>query len=74
LLVGAEWYVSDERYDVGQTYMAGYGLFNLTASYDITRNFQVQVRWNNVFDKHYTLAEGYATPGSNAFVNLSWRM
>lgn len=74
LLVGAEWYVSDERYDVGQTYMAGYGLFNLTAAYDITRNLQVQVRWNNVFDKQYTLAEGYATPGSNAFVNLSWRM
>lgn len=74
LLVGAEWYLSDERYDVGQTRLAGYGLVNLTASYDITRNFQVQVRWNNVFGKEYTLAEGYATPGSNAFVNLSWRM
>ena len=44
------------------------------ASYDLTRNLQMQVRWNNVFDKEYTLAKGYNTPGSNAFVNLTWRM
>lgn len=73
-LVGAEWYATEERYDVGNTKLAGYGLFNLTASYDVTRNVQVQLRWNNVFDKDYTLVEGYRTPGSNAFVNLAWRM
>ncbi|PNM46793.1 TonB-dependent receptor domain-containing protein [Bordetella parapertussis] len=77
LLVGAEWYASDERYDYGfpeEKRLGGYGLVNLTAAYDLSRNMQVQVRWNNVLGQRYTLADGYNTAGSNAFVNLSWRM
>ncbi|MFC4279015.1 TonB-dependent receptor plug domain-containing protein [Achromobacter aloeverae] len=74
-LLGGEVYLTDERRDAttGST-LGGYGLFNLLASYDVTRNVQVSVRWNNVFDKQYTLVDGYRTPGSNAFVNLRWRM
>jgi vitamin B12 transporter len=34
----------------------------------------VQVRWNYVLDKEYVLVDGYNTPGSNVFVNLSWKM
>ncbi|SUV86375.1 outer membrane protein [Bordetella pertussis] len=77
LLVGAEWYASDERYDYGfpeEKRLGGYGLVNLTAAYDLSRNMQVQVRWNNVLGQRYTLADGYNTAGSNAFVNPSWRM
>ncbi|ARP88057.1 TonB-dependent receptor domain-containing protein [Bordetella genomosp. 9] len=74
LLLGAEWYVSGDRIDSSGDRLGGYGLFNLLAAYDVTRNVQVQVRWNNVFDKEYTLVKGYNTPGSNAFVNLTWRM
>lgn len=74
-LLGAEWYGTQDRIDANtHTRLGGYGLFNLMASYDITRNLQVQVRWNNVLDKDYTLVQGYNTPGSNAFVNLTWRM
>lgn len=74
-LLGGEWYATEDRTDaLTGNRLAGYGLFNLLASYDITRNLQVQLRWNNVFDKDYTLVEGYNTPGSNAFVNLTWRM
>lgn len=83
--VGAEWVLSGKRSDtsynasIGQfganetTRLGGYSLLNLTASYDITRQAQVQVRWNNVMDKDYELARGYATPGSNVFVNLVYR-
>jgi vitamin B12 transporter len=75
LLLGAEWYASGDRIDaLTGDRLGGYTLFNLLASYDLTRNLQVSVRWNNVFDKEYTLVQGYNTPGSNAFVNLSWRM
>lgn len=53
--------------------LGGYSLVNLMASYDINHSTQVQVRWNNAFNKHYELAGGYATPGSTVFVNLSYR-
>jgi len=32
------------------------------------------VRWNNILDKDYTNAYGYNMPGSNVFVNVSFRM
>jgi vitamin B12 transporter len=74
-LLGGEWYATEDRTDaITGDRLGGYGLFNLLASYDITRNVQVSLRWNNVFDKNYTLVQGYNTPGSNAFVNVSWRM
>ncbi|OZI62623.1 TonB-dependent receptor domain-containing protein [Bordetella genomosp. 11] len=74
LLLGAEMYASGNRLDGSGVRLGGYTLYNLVASYDLTRSLQMQVRWNNVFDKEYTLANGYNTPGSNAFVNLTWRM
>jgi vitamin B12 transporter len=75
LLLGAEYYLSSQRPDAltGDT-LGGYGLVNLLASYDLTKQLQVQVRWNNVFNKDYTLVQGYRPPGSNAFVNLRWSM
>jgi vitamin B12 transporter len=54
--------------------LGGYGLLNLYGSYPITSSADIQVRWNNVLGKTYTLVEGYNTPGSNVFVNVAWRM
>ena len=83
--VGVEWLASGSRTDTSYnvslgafganetTHLGGYSLVNLTASYDITRQTQVQVRWNNITNKDYELARGYATPGSNVFVNLTYR-
>lgn len=74
--LGAEYQFVGKRYDdvANERRMGGYSLFNLTAAYDFTKNVGVQVRWNNVFDKDYTTVYGYSTPGSNIFVNLSFRM
>ena len=71
----AEWYASSERIDsmTGGT-LGGYSLLNFVGSYPIYSNAEVQVRWNNVLNKQYTLVEGYNTMGSNVFVNLAWRM
>ncbi len=71
----AEWLLTSERHDSmsGQT-LGGYGLLNLAASYPLSSTADIQVRWNNVLGKTYTLIEGYNTPGSNVFVNIAWRM
>lgn len=73
---GVEYLWTGKRYaDAANKHqMGGYGLLNLTASYDISKQLTAQVRWNNVFNKDYTLARGYNTPGSTVFVNLAWRM
>lgn len=75
LRMTAEWLLTGERADSmsGQT-MGGYGLLNFVASYPLTSSADIQVRWNNVLGKTYTLVEGYNNPGSNVFVNVAWRM
>ncbi|PLC48830.1 TonB-dependent receptor [Pollutimonas subterranea] len=74
--VGAEYQFTGKRYDDAdnQISLGGYGLLGLTAGYDFSKNVGVQVRWNNILDKDYTNAYGYNMPGSNVFVNVSFRM
>lgn len=79
LKLGAEYQYTGNRYNSAtfrteQTRLGGFSLVNLTATYDFSKSLGVQVRWNNVLDKNYVLVDGYNTPGSNVFVNLSWRM
>ncbi|WP_368655582.1 TonB-dependent receptor [Castellaniella ginsengisoli] len=76
LKLGAEYQYTGNRYAdaANRTRLGGYSLVNLTAAYDFSKSLGVQVRWNNVLDKDYVLVDGYNTPGSNVFVNLSWRM
>lgn len=77
LRVGGEMYLSGKRYDTAggeRNRLGGYTLFNVRVSYDINKNVQAQLRWNNIFDRDYTLVRGYETPGSNVFVNVAWRM
>jgi vitamin B12 transporter len=44
-----------------------YTLVNLAASYDITKNFQVFGRVENLLDKEYEEAKGFGTPGLSFF-------
>lgn len=62
------------RYDdaANNTKLAGYALTNLYGAYRFARDWSVFSRINNVFDRDYTLANGYATPGVNAFVGLRY--
>jgi vitamin B12 transporter len=71
----AEFFATSQRRDaMTSSTLGGYGLTNLVGSYPVTDNAEIQVRWNNIFAKQYTLVQGYATPGSNVFVNLALRM
>lgn len=74
--VGTEYLFTGKRFDDvdNNTRLGGYSLWNLTAGYDFSQKFGVQVRWNNVLNKDYMNAYGYNMPGSNVFVNLTWRM
>lgn len=71
---GADVIISGYRYDAANETkrMGGYALLNLHASYDLTENWQLFGRWNNVFDKYYELAQTYQTPGSNVFVGVRY--
>lgn len=76
---GAEMIASSARYeDAANTLrMGGYTLFNMTAQYKVNRDWSVQARANNIFDKNYHLAidgNGFAynTPGANLFVNIRY--
>ena len=73
---GSEVVVSGERFDkvsnASSTRLGGYGLVNLLARYEVTKEVTARIRWNNVFDKQYELSQGYNTPGSNVFVSLEY--
>ena len=56
----------------GRTTLAEYGLLNIGASWVPQRDWTFQARINNLTDANYVLADGYSTPGRNAFFGLSW--
>lgn len=73
--LSGEFFVTSQRRDaLTNDTLGGFGLMNLVGSYPLTENTDIQVRWNNVFAKQYTLVQGYATPGSNVFVNFAMKM
>lgn len=73
--LGAEVRAQDGRYSTFNTpssFMGGYALTNVYATYAITRALSVQARVDNVTDKQYELVRGYNTPGRSLFVTLSY--
>ncbi|WP_169307439.1 TonB-dependent receptor domain-containing protein [Chitiniphilus eburneus] len=61
-----------KRYDQrdAQGRMGGYGLVDLGLDYRIARDWQTQLRVNNVFDREYQQGLGYASDGRTAFIKL----
>ena len=73
---GIESRFASRRYDDGanSTTLGGYALLNLYANYQVNRDWSVYGRWNNMLDKDYALANGYATAGSNVFVGVRYTL
>lgn len=73
--LGAEFMHIGSRYDdsANTTRLGGYGVVNLSAKVQLSKEFSTQVYWNNIFDKKYAPAHGYRGQGSNVFINLSWQ-
>ena len=72
--LGGEAQVSGQRYDyvTNKTRLGGYTLLNLYASTRLARDYQILARLDNLADKNYTLANGYATPGRTLYVGVKW--
>ena len=49
----------------------GYGLLNLSTSYDFTENLSVYLNRNNALDKNYEMAKGYNTLGKTSTLGLT---
>ena len=50
--------------------MGGYAIVNLTAEWAVGHGVTLFARANNVFDKNYELAAGYATGGATVFAGV----
>jgi len=72
--LGGELHYVGERFDdeANTVRLAPYNLINLTASKLITRDWRLLARVNNLTDKDYVLATGYATEGRNVYLGLTW--
>jgi vitamin B12 transporter len=79
LELGAELTATGMRYDdtANQNRLAGYALLNLTAAYALSKQWSVNARLNNAFNKEYTTALAYGmpynNPGTDLFVSLKWQ-
>ena len=60
-----------ERKDFGAT-LPGYGLADLSASYQIAPAWSVQAKLENLFDREYELASGYNTPPRTWLFTVKW--
>ncbi len=52
--------------------LGGFSLFDLRASYRLSRTLTLDTRLDNVFDKQYQTAYTYVEPGRTAFVSLRY--
>jgi vitamin B12 transporter len=70
--VGGDWYVSGPTVDSGNP-LAGYGVLNLSARYDINPSWHVTAQLANVLNRNYEVAFAFNTPGRGAYVTLGWQ-
>ena len=72
--LGTEWLAASKRYDdaANTQVLGGYGLVNLYASATLARDWQLLARIDNLGDKSYQLAQGYATAGRSFHLALRW--
>lgn len=72
----AELEAHGDRFDdaANNNRLGGYTLVNLSAGWQAAKNWRVEAKLNNLFDKHYELAQNYGTEGLNGLVLLRWTM
>ena len=73
--LGVELVASSHRFDdaENQRRLAGYALVNLTAEWSVGRGVTLFARGDNVTDRDYALAYGFATGGAQVFVGVRWQ-
>ena len=73
---GMTWLAQGRRFDdaANTVVVGGYGLLNLRAEYELSRDWRVRAHLDNVFDKQYETVHDYNTPGRSLFVSLGYQM
>lgn len=74
--LGVELVAASKRYDdaANTREMAGYAVVNLVAEWTPGHGVTLFVRADNVFDRDYEVAAGYATGGAQVFGGVRWAM
>ena len=72
--LGAEMQASGKRFDdaANKNVLGGYTLWNLSAQKQLSRQWSLVARINNLADKHYETARTYATEGRSGYVGVTW--
>jgi vitamin B12 transporter len=68
--VARSWAWDKDNHSNGKN--GGYGLLNLSTSYDFTENLSVYLNRNNALDKNYEMAKGYNTLGKTSTLGLTY--
>ena len=74
---GASFNASSKRYTntTNTASVGGYGLLDFRLSYQLAEKVKMQLKANNVFDKHYrTVSESYHMDGSNLVLKLTYAL
>jgi vitamin B12 transporter len=69
---GVEWNAAGDRQDSTKT-LGGYALLNLVGRYQITPDWALSARVENVTNKNYQLIYPYNTASRGVFFTLSWQ-
>jgi vitamin B12 transporter len=75
LRLGVEIVASSHRFDDAENTrrLAGYAIVNLTAEWQLGHGVSLFARGDNVTDRDYVLAAGYATGGAQVFAGVRWQ-
>ncbi len=60
-----------KRKDLGDQDLKAFALFDVAASYKINRNFAVDLKVKNLFDKKYNFADGYREQGATGYLGVN---
>ena len=71
--LGAELVYLGQRVDVGQAPLSAYTLLNLTASWQLTPQWSVMTRLENITQRDYEPLVGFNAPGRSAQLSVVWR-
>ena len=72
--LGAEMQTAGKRFDdaANKNVLGGYTLWNLSAQKQLSRDWSLVARVNNLADKRYELARTYATEGRSGYIGVKW--
>ena len=70
--LGADWFVSGRRLDVGGQELPGYGVLSLRGGFALSRSLALEARLENMLDRDYQPAAGFNSAGRSLFVSLYW--